>query len=291
MAAPTQPTKTTICTEALKRFLNGGTPEATDITRAEDYGLEKVKRDIMNLGKTWRPLLRTAYSVTKSGVSDYSNPSDYADIYTVSIMSGDHVDALSYVTSKSSVTLANTEDATKVEVEGKMLLITSGAGANQAVQVDEYTTATKICAMAAEYDTLPVATNGYMVCNSIASLYRMDVDRYDLFQYPGVAGVPARYTIIANNSAGYVALHPVPNGVYGIRTRYYADLLNLDMALALYNTILRRWAGVFEQGVYVWKLSEDDDRYEAQNALYQRMLMNIVAYDLDGYDPNDTVKQ
>ncbi len=43
MGAPTAPTKTTIVTEALKRFHNGGTPPAAEITRGEDYGLEKVK--------------------------------------------------------------------------------------------------------------------------------------------------------------------------------------------------------------------------------------------------------
>ena len=91
MPAPSAPTKTTIATEALKRFLNGATPEATDITRAEDYGLEKVKRDIMNLGRTWRPLLKTVYDITVAGVSYYANPSDFDSNYSVGYMSGNHL--------------------------------------------------------------------------------------------------------------------------------------------------------------------------------------------------------
>ena len=76
MAIPTAPTASSIVTESLTRKLNGATPSAADITRATNYGLEKVKRDIMLVNTLWRPLIQTYYTVTKEGVSKYTNPTD-----------------------------------------------------------------------------------------------------------------------------------------------------------------------------------------------------------------------
>lgn len=291
MAAPTAPTKTTIVTEALKRYLNGATPSATQITRAEDYGLEKVKRDIMNLGRTWHPLLKTVYDITVAGVSHYANPADFEANYSVGYMSGDHSGVLGTVTSKSVVDLAAAEDITQAQAEGKLLLITSGTGVNQAQVIDNYNTTTKQATLAADYDTLCVTADGYIVVDSIAPLRDMkSVSLYDRYRHPGISGTPTKYVHVPNATVGELALYPIPNSVGGLQRRYYADLMLLDIDSALYSTILRRWAGVFEQGVFVWKLGEDDDRFPAQNQMYQGMLLALAAYDLDGLD-KEALKQ
>jgi hypothetical protein len=285
MAAPTAPTKTTIATEALTRFLNGASPETDEITRAEDYGLEKVKRDIMNVGRTWRPLLRTVYDITVIGVSHYANPADFDSNYSVGYMSGDHSGVLATVTSTSVVDLAAAEDVTKAQAEGKKLLITSGTGVDQSQVIDDYNITTKRATMAAAYDTLPVTGDGYIVVNSIVPLRdMMSIALYDRYQHPGIAGTPKRFIHIPNTTVGELALYPVPDAVGGLQRRYYADLMLIDITSAFYSTILRRWAGVFEQGVYVWKLGEDDDRYQEQNGVYQSMLIAMMANDLDGVD-------
>jgi hypothetical protein len=283
MAAPSQPTKTTIVTEALTRFFNGATPEAADITRAEEYGLEKVKRDIMSIGRTWRPLLRTAYDITIAGVSHYANPPDFDSNYSVGYMSGNHSGALDTVTSTSIVDLAAAEDITQAQAEGKWLLITSGTGVDQARIIDDYNTTTKRATMASAFTTLPVTGDGYLVVDSIYSLRDMkSIALYDRYQHPGISGTPARYINIPNDTTGDLALYPVPDSVGGLQRRYYADLMLVDITSDLYSTILRRWAGVFEQGVYVWKLGEDDDRYPEQNVAYQSMLIALMANDMDG---------
>jgi hypothetical protein len=61
--------------------------------------------------------------------------------------------------------------------------------------------------------------------------------------------------------------------------------MKLDTESTRYSTILRRWANIFEQGVFVWKLAEDDDRYETENQNYQNMLITLMAHDLYGFDP------
>jgi len=290
MSAPTAPSSTTICTEALTRFLNGGTPAAADITRAINYGLEKVKRDIMTFGKTWRPLITTSYDITAAGVSHYANPSDFEGDLSIGLMTGDHTGALGVVTSSSKVTLAATEDATELEAEGKLLLITSGTGVDQAQLISAYNATTKVADLNTAYGTLPVTGDGYMIVNSITDLTKIGVGLYDQFQYPGKAGTPKRYAFVPNDTVGQLALQPVPNAVFGIRRKYYADLMKVDTAGTLYSTLLRRWAGLFEQGVYVWKLSEDDDRYTEQNNIYQAMILATMGTDLDGFDATKAAK-
>jgi hypothetical protein len=288
MAPPTSPTKNSIVIEGLKRFLNGGTPSAAEITRAENFGLEKVKRDIMLLGKTWHPLIKTSYQATISNQSRYDNPSDFEQDYAVSLMSGLHTDTLSVVTSTTNVTLKADENATVIEAQGKWLLLTAGTGANQAQQIKTYSATTKVAVTAAAYATAPVMGDTYTIVNSIKSLTPIREGYASLFSTMGTAGTPVRYYQKGNATTGQLVVHPAPSGVFGLRRDYYADLMTLDItegATTLYTTILTRWADVFEQGIFVWRLVEDDDRYQAENSLYQDMLTALMARDLDGYAP------
>lgn len=290
MAMPTQPTTTSICTEALTRYLNGATPTSTDITRAGTYGFEKVKRDIMNLGRSWKPLISTCYDLTVEGIPQYSNPADFEKDFSVGLMTADREGLLSAVASASSVTLEVDEDAIKTEVVGKLLLLTSGTYAKEAQFVKAYNSTTRVCTMETAFPGAPSVNDGYMIVNSIFDLYPLDLALYDQFQHFGKTAEPKRFTQIPDGSVGKLALKPIPDDVYGIHRRYYIDLMKLDTTSTLYSTILRRWAGVFEQGVYVWKLTEDDDRYAAQNEMYQAMLMALMASDMEGFDP-DALKQ
>jgi len=207
--APPAPTSTTICTEALTRFLNGGSPDAEDITRAINYGLEKVKRDIMSIGKTWRPLIKVCTGSTAAGSAQYANPADFQEGYSV----------------------------------------------------------------------------GLTIGSEVVPLKKMPFKIYDMYQHPGIPGMPTRWTTIPDSGNGFLGLYPTPDAVYSYRQRYYADLMEIDLTDQLYSTILRRWAGVLEQGVYVWALDyNDDDRYAAEDGKYQNMLISLMSYDLDGID-------
>jgi hypothetical protein len=289
MAIPTQPTKTTISTEALRRFYNGATPPATEVTRAEDYGLEKVKRDIMLIGKKWRPLETLAWDITKEGVSKYTLPSDYEAIKSVTLLDGDHTGLLTGVDNVTTLayTLAADEDITEEQAVGSYLLITSGTGVKQAVQIDDYSTTTKVVTGAEAFATAPVVGDGYMVVNWQRDLDIQPMVRREGITYATKTGKPTTCFISADSTYGHIEMYECADDVYGLRIRYFADLLRLDITGTLYSTLLRRWAGVFEQGVYVWKLGEDDDRYKTEWGVYDSMLRKLAAADLeDYYNPN-----
>lgn len=292
MAIPTAPTATLIVSEALKMKLNGGTPSAADITRATDYGLEKVKRDIMMVNTLWRPLMQTYYTVTDEGISKYSNPTDLEQLSTLELGKYDHSGSLTAVdNSAKTYTLAAAEDAAVDDVEGKMLLISSGTGANQAVQVTGYSTTTKVASTTEAFTTSPIITDGYLIVNEFKKLdYDPATRRSDFTRY-GDKGEPTAFYPYADATYGYVELRPVPDAVYGLKYTYFADLRRVDLTSTLYTTLLRRWAGEFTQGVYVWTLGEDDDRYEREFQIYDSMLKQMKARDsFIAGDPSNLVR-
>lgn len=289
MAIPTAPTSTTICTEALKRKLNGATPATADVTRAVDYGLEKVKRDIMLVNTLWSPLISSYYTVTKEGVSKYANPPDLEKHISLELLKYDHSGSLTAVDNTNRLyTLAVDEDASKNEVEGKLLLISSGTGANQAVQVDDYDTSTKVATGAEAFATAPAVSDGYLIVNEFYEIAYEPLFRTVNYRDKGE---PCSFYPCADATYGYVELYPVPDAVYGLKFTYFADLRRVDLTSSLYSTILRRWAAVLEQGVYVWTLGEDDNRYEREFQIYDSMLKQIKAR--DGFmmsDPSGLVR-
>lgn len=283
MALPTQPTAALITTEALKRKLNGGTPSAADITRATDYGLEKVKRDVMLVNTLWRPLISTYYTVTKEGVSKYTNPTDLEQHIKMELLKYDHSGTLTGVTNASKLyTLAADEDAATDDVEGKTLLISSGTGANQAQQIDDYDTSTKVATGIEAFTTAPVSGSGYLIINEFKELTYDPLTRVGGYREKGE---PSNYYPYDDASYGYVELANVPDAVYGLKYTYFADLRRVDLTSTLYTTLLRRWAAVFEQGVYCWTLGEDDDRYDREFQIYDSMLKQLKAR--DGFMLND----
>ena len=287
---PEQPTPEAIVTEALRRFYNGGDPDADEIQRGIDYGIEKVKRDIMGAGKTWRPLIKTDYLITRPSIPHYANPADFEGFYTVGVMSQSHEGVIANVGDSTTLTLAPACTATKAEAEGKTLFIKTGTGALQARIIYSYNPTTKRCVLADALTTLPAPLDEYAIVNRIKDISYIQTARYDQFENPGKPGTPLRYTTLPDDSVGKTAFQPVPDTDYGIRRRYFVDLLKLDTDSALYMVILRRWAGLLEQGVLSWKLQEDDDRSQEQYGIYQAMLLHTMAHDMVGFDAEQAAK-
>lgn len=280
MAIPTQPTAAIIVTEALSRKLNGATPATADVTRATSYGLEMVKRAIMNMGHLWKPLILTTYDVSIEGVSRYANDSDFEKYVSITIMEGSQTGTLSAVTDSQNFVLAADEDVSKENAEGKFLLITSGTGVDQCEQIDDYTVSTKAVKLRAGYSTEPDTSSTYLICDEFRELEIKPMFRREGLVDYGRKDKPSMAVTYPDSTYGYFELYPVPDAVYGIKKTYFSDLRRLDITGDLYSTLLRRWAGVLEQGVYVWSLGEDDDRYPRESAIFAGMLQGLRARDL-----------
>ncbi len=284
---PEQPTHQTIAIAALTRFYNGTEPtDNAEIQRVIDDGIGKIKRDIMQHGKTWRPLMKTVHSVTVQNRREYPNPSDFEAHYTVNLLTGNSGRiAASALAGAPNVALDSLELSSQAEAEGKVLLMTAGAAAGQVREIKGYNPATKVCTLVAGFSTALAALDKYMIVRDAPYLTFISAARYEQFRRTGRTGQPVRFAHIPGDAeVGSMAFNPVPDAIYGVKVRYFADLTKLDMDSPVYQAVLRRWAGLFEQGVLAWKMQEDDDRYAEQQAVYQAMLLHTMAHDLVGFD-------
>lgn len=279
MPIPTAPTATTIVTEAYRKF-GVTTPNSTQVQRAIDYGLESVKDDIAMAVKKLKSVQMTAYIPTIVGVSKYQAPTDYDEILSVSLFDGPSRATLASVGSTSSLTLAASEASAAV---GSLIAITSGVGTNQVGQIQAYDTSTKVATLAEALETLPVAGNAYLIVNAQIPLSVKKITTHDEIVYPFQQLMPCEIYHYSDSTEGDFYTDSLPDKVYMLRIRYYINVQKIDLSSTLYATLLRLWKRILIQGTYVWVLEENsDDRYEAQQMKYERMLRNLVGRGVDG---------
>lgn len=292
MSAPTQPTTTTIVTEAYRQF-GISNPSAGQLATAIAEGIEKVKRDIWELGKKWKLLQTTQYIPISQGVSRYANPSDFeSDVQepAFSILDGVNSGVLQTADTSNAV-LASDATTDRGAVEGHLLLITSGTGVNQAEQVKDYTFPPN-AVMRTTWGVTPAGGDGYLVVDKHYPVAKLTRTRRNELTQPWYPGTPREVYQTGKGPGGYVELFPVPDRAYGLKRDYFSNLLLVDITSTLYNYILRDWAGVFTQGTLAW-LSEgyDDTRAQRIKADYAAMLRMLGARELDGHDESNLVQK
>jgi hypothetical protein len=281
MAIPTAPTSTSIVTAAYKDF-GIASPTSAQITRAIDDGMEKVKRDLMNFGSTWKPLIKTGYIITRVGVSNYAVPTDYMKFLSCRIMEGTRTGTAT-AGSTTTITLAASDTGSEAATVGKTILITGGAGSGQAAQADDYNATTRVLTFDAALSTAVDATSTYLIADEFKKLE--DETLFDMadLELPHLPGKPTRVYHVPDEIEGRLHTDYTSDKVYGLQLRYYADLRKIDLSSTHYATFLRLAADVLTQGVFVWML-HDDTRYKTELAVYEDKKQNFARRYLYGYD-------
>lgn len=286
MSIPTQPTKTTLVSEGLKKASYPSPPSALQ-TRGEDFWLDEVKQDIFYIDPKWKSMMVVSYGVTTKGVSRYANPSDYGTDLSVTILNGEHT-GTSTAASASTLTLAATEDFAEDFVQGKLLLVTSGTGLGSCSQISGWNNSTKVATVTPNFTTTPDGNETYMIVDIHYPLTQEMITRRDRLPYPHDKRVPTHYFPIGQGSAdddetGEFQLYPTPDALYGIQLRYGINLLLVDITSNLMKTLFRRWRHIFVQGVLYKALQNDRDaRWEREYNIYKNMLQELKVREVYG---------
>lgn len=277
MAAPTPPTLSVLVAEGLYKA-GYSSPSTALTTRAEGRWMAEIKNDIWTVIKDAKMLEQTAYRVLTLGQSRFSMPTDYSSKVTATLLDGNH-----YGTATgggaSSITLAADEDINSGDIIGKEIFVYSGTGINQASQVLSYSTTTKIATVATAWTTQPVSGDGYIIVDRYTPLTNLPIWDYDSTSYPTEQGTPTHFFEAGNSE---YLVYPVPYRTgsipFGIKLRYYANLLTLDLAGTLMSTLYQRWEGVWVQGIFAKALQNmDDSRAIQEQATYMNLLKSMVA--------------
>jgi hypothetical protein len=274
MTSPADPTAMTIVTEGLTHALSGQTPTPGDIVRAKDW-LEEVKNDIVRKEKRLKSLYFTSADILTEGISLYSNPSDYGSDLTFTLMKGETT-GTAQAGAAGSLTLESDEDITEANILGKELLVTGGTGENSISQVSAYDTSTLIASVTPDFVVTP-GTDPYMVVDTYKELNDKAIRLLDQEINPTIPGEPVDVYMSTDNSVDKFTVRPVPDATFGLKLRYYVNLMTLDLDSTLMSRLYRKWRNVFTQGVYAKKLAElDDDRRNTERNLYNNMLIELL---------------
>lgn len=288
MAAPAVPTLTTLTTEALKKATHS-TPSAAELTWAADW-MEEIKNDILVLanGRKLKSLYTVSATVTTNGKSRYSNPTDYFSDLTLVAIHGEKIGS-SQAGAVGSVTLASGHGYAQADLLGKEIFIYSGTGVSSLSQCTGLSG--DIASVTPNFTTAPATASGYMFVEKNIPLEPRSIwDKEKLGLYPQ-KGEPVYFMPTGDADYGEFELWPTPYNTtapYGLKMRYYANLMTLDLAGTLIATLYQRWRNIWIQGVFVRALeSKNDNRGPSERQKYEFMLQNLLASETYGLDLNN----
>lgn len=283
MSAPTAPTLVSITTEGLKKARGSSSPTSAELTIAQDEWMQEIKNDILVLsgGRKLTSLYTTSMSVTVNGQERYARPTDFFSELTLDILDGTERGTATDG-AVGSVTFAENEG----DIVGKYVLITAGTGVGSMSQITAFNTSTFVATVSPNFNTAPVNGSSYMIVDSIYPLRQEAA--WDIKNNYS-RGLPQIFYPIGDNNYGEFILYPTPyntdSHVFGMRMRYYANLITLDLAGTLMATLYQRWEGIWKQGIFAKTLQIDDDqRQEHEMDKYYSMIKALIARETYGAD-------
>lgn len=280
MAAPAAPTATTIASIG---YYEAGysTPSATQKAHAKSYYIQQIKNDIWNLAKELSTLqFETVYGLTE-GQSTYAFPTDVSKLISATLLDGANYGTCSATGTTSTIKLASTFLPTEEWMLGKEILMWDSDTPDPLTayisQCNAWSAPT--ATVSPVYGAAPDATDDYLVIETYYPLEIKPVWDYDIQTYPTKQERPVMLSPLGDETlSGEFLLYPTPDDdYYGLRLRYYLNLMTLDEAGTLHGNLYYRWRNIWIQGIKAKQLAVDDDQRAPQEmALYRQMLQTLI---------------
>ena len=122
-----------------------------------------------------------------------------------------------------------------------------------------------------------------MIIDNYRKLDCVALWKLDQESLPTTQGKPLEYYPIEDDSDGQFYLRPVPDGEYGLKRRYYANLMELDLDSDLMTLLYKKWRQLFTQYVkYIQLDRTKDSRATNAKAEYERLLFQTILDETSG---------
>lgn len=257
MAAPAGPTLVTLVTEGLRQagIFN---PTPTQLSTYQNEVMEQLKNNLWQSVKQMKPLMTFSYSVLVAGQSRYSCPEDYSSDLSMVILVG----LTTGLASGGSVnTLVISTAVSQDQTIGKELLITGGSAASSCSQIIGVSgTGPYTLTVYPDFQATPDATSTYMI---VDNQYPCDADHianYDKFRSAGLDR-PRKFFPMGDEDFDEFIFDTAPDAtqVYGVRMRYYVNIMTLDLNSTLMSTLYQKFRDYWIKGVRAQALADNDD--------------------------------
>lgn len=281
MSVPSNPTQAALITEGLAKA--GELDPSSDLTTRAGLWFEEIKNDIWRKEKKLKSLQSTCYAVLQQGQSRYSFPSSFSSEISLTIISGD-ITGTAQTGTTSSITLASSDQHTSSDLIGKEILITSNTGVGSYSQITAYNSSTKVATVTPNFQTAPDSTSTYMIKSAEYEMESRPISDFQKFKEIS-NGLPSYYFPLGDEDYGEFILNRPPDKMYGVRIRYYANLMTLDDSSTLYSNLLMQWRNIWIQGIKYRKLADaDDSRSNDEFSKYRGELQSLITREKYGAD-------
>jgi hypothetical protein len=270
MSVPTASTLLSLVTEGLRQagIFN---PTPTQLTTYQDEVMEQLKNNLWQSVKQMKPLMTFSYGVLVPGQSRYSCPTDYSSDLSMVILVGLTTGTAVSGTINTLVVPASAGSFGEDQTLGKELLITGGTATPSCSQVISVTgTGPYTLTVYPNFQAAPDGTSTFML---VDNQYPCDPDHianYDKFR-PASLDRPRKFYPVGNEDFDEFIFDVAPDGkqVYGVRMRYYVNIMTLDLTSTLMSTLYLKFRDYWIKGVKAQALADNDDT-RAQQGFAER---------------------
>lgn len=257
------------------------TPASAQVTRGINHFLQEIKADIWSIAKEMKALqYESVYSLSE-GLSRYDFPTSVSKLISATLLDGTHYGTCQAGGSTSKALFAATESIDADWIVGKeiMVYVTATPLIGYMSQCSSYSDTTKTVNVAPAWAASPDTDYSYLVVDKYYPLGIKPIWDWDAENYPTKQQRPVSLHPMGDETeGGEFLLFPSPeDGYYGLKLRYYLNLMTLNETGTLYGNLLRRWRNVWIQGVKAKQLEYDDDnRAQIELQKYALMLQTFI---------------
>ena len=287
-AAPASPTATTIASQAMYQA-GYSTPTSAQKARAKLTYIQEIKADIWNLAKKLTTLqFETVYSLTE-GQATYDFPTAYSSLLSATLLDGADYGVCQAGGSSTTAKLAAAYSPATDWIRGKelMIYVTATPLTAYIAQVTGWNNTTKVATITPDWSVSPDATYSYLVVDTYYDLKIPPIWTWDQETFPTNQQRPIALMPLGNETLGgeFKLFQTPDDAYYGLKLRYYLNLMTLDEAGTLHGNLYYRWRNIWIQGIKAKQLTADDDnRAPTEVAKYERMLQTLILREQYGMD-------
>lgn len=287
MAVPSDPTVTTIITDAF-RHCGIPNPQAAQVAEFAAGGFQTVKTALWAASARDRLLETSAMVLLPIGSGQVNTPSDFDHALSLDVYSTYEAMAFTMASSTSSTAVAPSTFSSDVSsIRGRYLFTTGGTGSGQYRQITAYDDTTKTLTITPTWTVTPDATTTAFIGTRQRRLVQDDPATW---RVPS-QGEPLHYRFVGSSSLNTdlpaIELSPVPDSdYYALILTYAPNLTRLDETGTLFVKHLRERRALWLAGLEYYVANRYDEarqtlkqpawamqlmQYQAHNPTYDRL--------------------
>lgn len=290
MSVPSNPTLDEIVLEGLQKA-GENSPSVALLTRAKTKWIEEIKNDLFKEIKQPKFLQITSHGMAVRGQSRYSMPTDYSNDLTLVLLDG-NVSGIAQAGSSTTITMAAGGGLSLDALIGHEIIVTSGTGKASVSQVIDFDPVTQTATVAPAFASAPGAGSTYLVIDTEREVDGGGLWDADKSKFISI-GCPRKFFTLGDDFSGEFIFECPPEKAFGMRLRYYANIMKLDVNSSMMSNLYVRWRNMWIKGITAKHLSDnDDDRAPAKVNEYMSEASVILAsegYGVDVHDLKQTV--